>query len=188
MKYKVIITESDIPLAIGVLTNKGRIKYESDQYWIIGDSISNSFKSADLKPISIQLAGMVGNSICGKEYDVSEELADSIIRANASELEEDKDFELKPLLITFSGNDLGEEGKDWKWEAVLPSEMPQHSEKLYVWLDITNGNFSDSWDAKTHELLTTEDILKFAKKGLKLIEYTCLNDAEFQFYNKMKLK
>ena len=60
--------------------------------------------------------------------------------------------------------------------------------KRYVWLNLQTGEFSCSWGEEDNKLLT-EDIIKISTDaGAKLIEYTCLNDEAFEFYNKMKLK
>lgn len=64
----------------------------------------------------------------------------------------------------------------------------------YVWLNINTGEFSDSWDEETHQkafspALNGEKLLSDAKeRGGKLIKYECLNDEDFEFYNKMKLR
>ena len=61
-----------------------------------------------------------------------------------------------------------------------------------VWLNTNTGEFSNSWDKPEendylHNLLL-ETRLQANDDGWKLIEYTCLNDNDFKFYNMMKLK
>ncbi len=58
----------------------------------------------------------------------------------------------------------------------------------YVWLNISDGKFSNSWDEETHKLIDNE-MLEIAKKdGWKLIKYQCINDDKFEFYNRMIIK
>jgi hypothetical protein len=63
--------------------------------------------------------------------------------------------------------------------------------KRYVWLK-PDGSFSNSWNEeehKKHQDIFDENALKEAGKDKwRLIEYSCLNDSEFEFYNMMKLK
>jgi len=61
-----------------------------------------------------------------------------------------------------------------------------------VWLNMNTGEFSNSWD-KPNEISHLHNFLLEGRQnakesGWKLIEYTCLNDDEFKFYNQMKLK
>lgn len=60
-----------------------------------------------------------------------------------------------------------------------------------VWLNIINGTFSNSWDKDSlldiQYSSLEEEMKEAAKKGYKLIEYTCLNDPDFELYNQMKL-
>ncbi len=61
----------------------------------------------------------------------------------------------------------------------------------YVWLNLNTGEFSNSWDEKTQQCLgdTINNELKDESyKGCKMIKYECLNDTDFEFYNKMKLR
>ena len=61
--------------------------------------------------------------------------------------------------------------------------------KRYVWLNTATGEFSNSWDEELMRRGLTEDNIKVAtERGWKLIEYTCLNDKSFEFYNQMKLR
>lgn len=65
-------------------------------------------------------------------------------------------------------------------------------QKRYVWLNLNTGEFSNSWDENSHnadpDLWTTELLDRAKSDGWKLIEYTCLNDPEFEFYQQMKIK
>lgn len=62
-------------------------------------------------------------------------------------------------------------------------------EKKYVWLNLETGEFSNSWDEKSHNDLNPLDYGQGGDGSLwKCIEYTCLNDSEFEFMNKMKLR
>ena len=63
--------------------------------------------------------------------------------------------------------------------------------KQYVWLNVITGEFSNSWSEEDHIKYAKyfPELLKEAEKtNHKLIEYTCLNDNKFTFYNQMKLK
>jgi hypothetical protein len=62
--------------------------------------------------------------------------------------------------------------------------------KLYCWLNLNTGKFSNSWDEESHKQWGPKenDFADAREGGWKLIEYTCLNDDTFQFYNQMKLK
>jgi hypothetical protein len=61
-----------------------------------------------------------------------------------------------------------------------------------VWLNIVNGEFSNSWnvggDLDIKFTNWDEEIKEAAKRGWKLIEYTCVNDPDFELYSKMKLR
>lgn len=61
-----------------------------------------------------------------------------------------------------------------------------------VWLNIVNGEFSNSWDKDgLYDIKYTnweEEIKEASKQGWKLIEYTCVNDPSFELYNQMKLR
>lgn len=51
------------------------------------------------------------------------------------------------------------------------------------------GEFSDTWDNDTNEKFLTNDLIDYVNKGgFKLIEYKCINDENFEFFSKMKLK
>lgn len=65
--------------------------------------------------------------------------------------------------------------------------------KKYVWLNLNTGKFSNSWD-ENEPRFNIEEFIKEANTikdnngdVWKLIEYTCLNDPEFDFNNLMKL-
>jgi len=61
--------------------------------------------------------------------------------------------------------------------------------KKYTWLNISNGEFSNSWiDESLLKVFTEEEIKEAARDGWKLIEFKCLNDDKFEFTNHMKLK
>jgi hypothetical protein len=63
--------------------------------------------------------------------------------------------------------------------------------KRYVWLNIEDGKFSDSWDEETHQkFLTNEDIEDLKKRNpeWKLISYECLNDENFEFNHHMVIR
>lgn len=61
-----------------------------------------------------------------------------------------------------------------------------------VWLNIVNGEFSNSWDKDGFldiKFSNWEDEIKeAAPRGWKLIEYQCVNNPDFELYNKMKLR
>lgn len=60
-------------------------------------------------------------------------------------------------------------------------------EKKYVWLNINDGTFSNSWDKEDHKLINENMINRARQDGWKLIEYSCLTDDNFNFYGKMKI-
>ena len=63
--------------------------------------------------------------------------------------------------------------------------------KKQVWLNINTGEFSNSWiEAEVASTITTEELIEQANEaaGWKLIEYECLNDEDFDFYNMMRIK
>jgi hypothetical protein len=61
-----------------------------------------------------------------------------------------------------------------------------------VWVNIINGEFSNSWQKDgPYDIKYTnweEEIKEAAKRGWKLLEYTCINDPEFELYSFMKLR
>ncbi len=59
----------------------------------------------------------------------------------------------------------------------------------YVWLNILDGKFSNSWDEEIHKAVITADVLEYAKSkpGWKLIKYECLTDDVFAFNHYMKI-
>ena len=58
---------------------------------------------------------------------------------------------------------------------------------LYVWLNLNTGKFSNSWNQEMYDRTNPLEVGK-EYNGWKLIKYTCLNDSEFEFMNKMKLR
>lgn len=60
----------------------------------------------------------------------------------------------------------------------------------YVWLNIKNGEFSNSWSEKEHkEAEFSDDEIEIStKEGWKLIKYECVNDDEFVFNRLTKLR
>jgi hypothetical protein len=62
-----------------------------------------------------------------------------------------------------------------------------------VWLNLITGEFSNSWSADDPlRPETWEDgadrLKEAARDGWKLIEYKCVNDPEFELYDKMKIR
>ncbi len=58
----------------------------------------------------------------------------------------------------------------------------------YVWFDIETGAFSNSWDEDTHQKYLTPDMIEHARlRNVKLIQYKCLTDDDFELYNLMKI-
>lgn len=61
-----------------------------------------------------------------------------------------------------------------------------------VWLNIINGEFSNSWQSNGPYDIKfenwDEEIKEAAKRGWKLIEYHCINDPDFELYSFMKLR
>ena len=60
--------------------------------------------------------------------------------------------------------------------------------KKHVWLDTNNWKFSNSWDAEESKIFDQDALDAAKEKGWKLIEFTCLNDPDFEFMNQMKLR
>ena len=59
----------------------------------------------------------------------------------------------------------------------------------YVWLNINDGRFSNSFGQAEYEtILRGQEIEKAAKEGWKLISYQCLNDHNFKFNLNMRLR
>ena len=58
----------------------------------------------------------------------------------------------------------------------------------YVWLNIENGQFSNSWSEETHQefrpRIEDEDI----PYNWKLIKYECVTSPDFEFYERMVIK
>ena len=61
------------------------------------------------------------------------------------------------------------------------------NEIYQVWLNLATGEFSKSW-LKSDRDLSDEYYMKALPTTFKLIEYTCPNDGNFQFNNKMRIK
>lgn len=63
-----------------------------------------------------------------------------------------------------------------------------------VWLNTKTGQFSNSWEPDT--MISTERLIQDQKEiseidgdnCWKLIQYECLTDPDFEFYNQMKLR
>jgi len=69
------------------------------------------------------------------------------------------------------------------------NEPIEISQFKYVWLDLNTGEFSNSWSEEQYPNAIDEEMLKTATdKHWKLIKYQCVNEQEFEFYNRMKLK
>ena len=63
--------------------------------------------------------------------------------------------------------------------------------KLYVWLDIETGKFSNSWTEAEHQKYFTDRDLEEHHKThptWKLISYESLSDKEFMFTRLMTIK
>ncbi len=74
---------------------------------------------------------------------------------------------------------------------VLAEPEPKSDVYRYVWLNINDGKFSNSWSQEEQDKYLSGSIMNEAKsdsKGWKLIKYQCLTDEGFEFYNSMKLK
>lgn len=56
-----------------------------------------------------------------------------------------------------------------------------------VWFNINTGEFSNSWNASDHVAFVEENMELAATKGWKLIEYTCVNDTDFELCDLMKI-
>lgn len=57
-----------------------------------------------------------------------------------------------------------------------------------VWLNLVTGEYSNSWEKEAFTE-PSETMLELATKNKwKLIEYTCINDPDFELYNQMKLR
>lgn len=62
----------------------------------------------------------------------------------------------------------------------------------YVWLDVQDGTFSNSWELDhfvTHDYMDelVGDVAKFTDHA-KLIEFRCINDDDFEFLGLMRLR
>ena len=58
----------------------------------------------------------------------------------------------------------------------------------YVWFNINTGTFSNSWNEEDHKKYVSAGMLQEAKdQNLKLIQFNCLTDENFEFFNLMKI-
>ena len=57
----------------------------------------------------------------------------------------------------------------------------------YVWLNLNNGEFSNSWCEDDQKYVDEEMIEKARNDNWKLIKYQCLTDEDFNFYSMMKI-
>lgn len=57
----------------------------------------------------------------------------------------------------------------------------------YVWLNMNTGEFSNSWGEESQKFVDDEMIKNARKDNWKLIKYECLNDPDFELYNRMKI-
>jgi hypothetical protein len=72
-------------------------------------------------------------------------------------------------------------------EKIISSNTVLPAVFRYVWLNLNNGKFSNSWDENQQKYIDAEMIEKARKDNWKLIKYECLSDQEFEFYNLMKI-
>jgi hypothetical protein len=74
-----------------------------------------------------------------------------------------------------------------------PEVKPDHRYR-FVWLNLADGTFSESWLEGEHPPGSSLHEEKLAAEAndrntlFKLIKYTCLNDGNFAFDNKMRLR
>lgn len=61
----------------------------------------------------------------------------------------------------------------------------------YCWLNMNTGEFSNSWSEDEHTKHLNNgfmDLIDIANDtGWKLIKYSCINDANFEFYKMMQI-
>lgn len=62
--------------------------------------------------------------------------------------------------------------------------------KKYVWMNPITGKFSNSWNEELHQIAGGDTLIneEANKEGWKLIKYECVNDEDFEFINKMRLR
>lgn len=69
--------------------------------------------------------------------------------------------------------------------------------KKQVWLNLVTGEFSKSWSDEEmrkvlgdelHERVMSDQIKRANDNNWKLIEYHCINDPGFEFYDMMKIR
>jgi hypothetical protein len=60
--------------------------------------------------------------------------------------------------------------------------------RMYVWLDIQTGKFSNSWTEEEHQKYFIGIQHIPMNSTWKLISYECVNDKEFIFNDRMKIK
>lgn len=105
--------------------------------------------------------------------------------------------EIKSISVEEAAKDYGKNDHTYKSENAFlaGAEWQKEQDKEFtkkVWLNLVDGTFSNSWqsggpyDIKFPNY--DEEIKEAAKRGWKLIEYRCINDPEFELYNKMKLR
>lgn len=59
----------------------------------------------------------------------------------------------------------------------------------YVWLNMEDGTFSDSWEADTLHESSVHQMIEASKSSQwKLIKYQCLNDEDFEITRHFKLR
>ncbi len=81
----------------------------------------------------------------------------------------------------------GKKEKNQNEEQAITSKPLLPSIFRYVWLNLNNGKFSNSWDESQQKYVDEEMLDKARKDNWKLIKYECLSDQKFEFYNLMKI-
>lgn len=56
-----------------------------------------------------------------------------------------------------------------------------------VWLNINTGEFSNSWNDSEYPEFDNDVFMYAEIHGWKLIEYTCVNDTDFELCDLMKI-
>jgi hypothetical protein len=72
-------------------------------------------------------------------------------------------------------------------QRLTASPVSEEPEERYVWLNINNGEFSNSWNEEDQKYVSEESMERAREDGWKLIKYQCLTDDNVQFYNMMKV-
>ena len=78
----------------------------------------------------------------------------------------------------------------------LPKSTVTKKKYKYVWLNLKDGTFSNSWDGSESYITKSKEdfekeMIKLAEDNdpyWKLIKYECISDSDFEFFNLMKLK